>query len=166
MKDAIDKRNEQERIARCIVKRSNVIYITREEAERLEKEKKEREKADEILKRLEREAQEDEEKKAMEIQEMMRLRKEQEQDSGEYGSNPMDEVTQERVEAILSDKEKAIQKIIQDAENKKAVLPVPELEKKLEEKLEADNTRAEEADVSADKTVPKEAEASFSDKIG
>ena len=34
MKDAIDKRNERERIARSIVKRSNIIYTSREELER------------------------------------------------------------------------------------------------------------------------------------
>ena len=31
MKDAIDKRNERERIARSIVKRRNIVYISQEE---------------------------------------------------------------------------------------------------------------------------------------
>lgn len=153
MKDAIDKRNEQERIARCIVKRSNVIYITREEAERLEKEKKERKKADEILKRLEQEAQEDENKKAKEIKEMMQ----QEQVSGEYGRNPMDEVTQERVEAILSDKERAIQEIIQNSGVDRSIPADSKVEAELAAELEESNTRTEETDVPKAGTVQKEA---------
>ena len=40
MKDAIDKRNERERIARSIVKRYNVIYTSREELERRAQEEK------------------------------------------------------------------------------------------------------------------------------
>lgn len=153
MKDAIDKRNERERIARSIVKRSNVIYMTREEAERLEKEKKEREKADQILKRLEREAQEDEDKKAMEIQEMMQQG--QNPVSGEYGRNPMDDITQERVEAILSDKERAIQQIIQNTEVDRMVPPVPQMEEKLDTELEERNTQAETADLPEDEAVPQ-----------
>lgn len=34
MKDAIDKRNEKEKIARSIIKRWNVIYITKEELDK------------------------------------------------------------------------------------------------------------------------------------
>ena len=41
MKDAIDKRNERERIAKTIVKRRNIVYVSREELERRQQEERE-----------------------------------------------------------------------------------------------------------------------------
>ena len=38
MMDAIDKRNQRERIARSVVKRRNIVYITQEELERKQQE--------------------------------------------------------------------------------------------------------------------------------
>lgn len=122
MKDAIDKRNERERIARSIVKGWNVIYTSKEELERQREEEmfrlqkeEERKKADEILKRLEREAQEDEAKKAAELQAAIAQVEVQGHKSNDtYGTTPMDGVTQEKVEAILSDKERMLQEIIQN----------------------------------------------------
>lgn len=129
MKDAIDIRNEKEKIQKSIVKRSNVHYITREELKLKEQDEidrqqiqEERGKADEILKRLEMEAQEDEAKKVAEIQEILRQQELDTHNRPEtYGTTPMDGLTQERVEAILNDKEKKIQQIVlnggMDSEN-------------------------------------------------
>ena len=93
MKDAIDKRNEKEKIARSIIKRWNVIYITKEELdkrrqeeERMKQNQEEREKADEVLKRLENEAKEDECKKAEEMQAIL-AQQEIEQRSGNLYRN-------------------------------------------------------------------------------
>lgn len=119
MKDAIDKRNEKERIARSIVKRSCVIYTSREELERRAQEEKhqqmqeQREAAEEVVKRLK----EDQNKKmAMEIQRLLAeremLEKQLETGMDATGKRPMSEVTQERVEAILSEKSKQLQELI------------------------------------------------------
>ena len=124
MKDAIDKRNERERIAKSIVKGWNVIYITKEELERQRQEEEqmqqteeERRKADEILKRLQQEAREDEEKKAEELQAIMMQRElDSHKSQDTYGTTPMDGVTQERVAAILNEKERMRQQIIQNTE--------------------------------------------------
>ena len=74
MKDAIDKRNERESIARSIVKRSNVIYTSKEELERRAQEEKhkqmqqEREAAEEVVQKLK---DEQNKKMAMEIQRLI-----------------------------------------------------------------------------------------------
>lgn len=149
MKDAIDKRNEKEKIARSIVKRWNVVYITqeelekrRQEEERMERMEEERKKADEILKRLEREALEDEQKKAEEIQAMLYQKEiEGHKSQNTYGTTPMDGVTQEKVEAILSDKERMLQELIQNTE---VVSAQQTLEEDLGEKFTADNAATEE----------------------
>lgn len=124
MKDAIDKRNEREKIARSIVKGWNVIYVSQEELERKRQEEEqtqqmaeERKKADEILKRLEREAQEDEEKKAEELRAILAETGVKEHKSIDtYGTTPMSGVTQEKVEAILNDKERMLQQLIRNTE--------------------------------------------------
>lgn len=151
MKDAIDKRNEREKIAKSIVKSWNVIYTTKEELEqrRLEEERQEqieeeRRKSDEILKRLGQEAKEDEKKKADEIQAiLMQQELESHKSSESYGTAPMDGVTQEKVEAILNDKERAIQELIQNT----GVVPESEpLESGVEEESAADFTQTETED--------------------
>ncbi len=151
MKDAIDKRNERERIAKSIVKRWNVIYVTKEELEkkrreeeRLELQEEERQKADEILKRLQEEAEADEKRKKDEILAILAQKEiEGHISSDTYGTTPMDGVTQEKVEAILSDKERMLQQIIQNTEMASAE---PAMEESPREKSKADNAAAETAD--------------------
>lgn len=119
MKDAIDKRNERERIARSIVKRSRVIYTSREELERQANEEKhkklqeDREAAEELVKKLKNEQNK---KMAMEIQRLVAEREmlERQLETGmdASGKYPMSGVTQERVEAILSEKSKQLQELI------------------------------------------------------
>ncbi len=148
MKDAIDKRNEREKIAKSIVKRWNVIYISKEELEQKRREEEhmqqmeeERQKADEILKRLEREAREDEEKKAEELRLLLAQQEiESHKSSDMYGTTPMDGVTQEKVEAILNDKERVLQQIIQNTET---VSARDEVEEVLRQEFKEDNTTAE-----------------------
>ncbi len=135
MKDAIDKRNERERIAKSIVKRRNIVYITKEELERREQEEKhqqlqeDRKAAEELVKKLK---DEENKKKAMEIQRLIAEREmlEHQLETGmdATGKNRMDEVTQERVEAILSEKSRQLRDIIsahavEDGEEAKAVEP-------------------------------------------
>lgn len=163
MKDAIDKRNEREKIAKSIIKRWNVIYITKEELEkrrqeeeRMKQNQEEREKADEILKRLENEAKEDECKKAEEMQAILAQQEiEGHKNADTYGTTPMDGVTQEKVEAILSDKERMLQQIIQDTEMASAQ---QEMEESVGEKLTEDNTPAEEKDAEEVSEVVEESE--------
>lgn len=120
MKDAIDKRNERERIARSIVKRRNIVYISKEELERRQQEEarqqqmqKEKEIAEELVRRLK---EEENRKQAMDIQRLLAEREmlERQLESGmdATGKNPMDGITQERVEAILSEKSKQLQELI------------------------------------------------------
>lgn len=163
MKDAIDKRNEKEKIARSIIKRWNVIYITKEELEkrrqeeeRMKQNQEECEKADEILKRLENEAKEDECKKAEEMQAILAQQEiEGHKNADTYGTTPMDGVTQEKVEAILNDKERMLQQIIQDTEMASAQ---QEMEENVGEKLTEDNTTAEEKDAEEVSEVVEESE--------
>lgn len=119
MKDAIDKRNERERIARSIVKRRNVIYTSKEELERRAQEEKhqqmqeERAAAEEVVRKLK---DEENKKMAMEIQRLLAEREmlERQLETGmdATGRHPMNGVTQERVEAILSEKSKQLQDLI------------------------------------------------------
>lgn len=163
MKDAIDKRNEKEKIARSIIKRWNVIYITKEELEkrrqeeeRMKQNQEECEKADEILKRLENEAKEDECKKAEEMQAILAQQEiEGHKNADTYGTTPMDGVTQEKVEAILNDKERMLQQIIQDTEMASAQ---QEMEENVGEELTEDNTTAEEKDAEEVSEVVEESE--------
>lgn len=116
MKDAIDKRNERERIARSIVKRRNIVYISKEELERRKQEEarqQDREAAEQLAKRL----REDEDKKnAGEIERLLAEQKMLEEQLATgmdaTGKHPMDDITQERVEAILSEKSRQLQDII------------------------------------------------------
>lgn len=163
MKDAIDKRNEKEKIARSIIKRWNVIYITKEELEkrrqeeeRMKQNQEECEKADEILKRLENEAKEDECKKAEEMQAILAQQEiEGHKNADTYGTTPMDGVTQEKVEAILNDKERMLQQIIQDTEMASAQ---QEMEENVGEELTEDNITAEEKDAEEVSEVVEESE--------
>lgn len=151
MKDAIDKRNEKEKIAKSIIKRWNVIYVTKEELEKkrqeeegMRQQEEERKKADEILKRLQQEAEEDERKKAEELRAIVAQKEiESHFSSDTYGTTPMDGVTQEKVEAILSDKERMLQQIIRDTEVGSAGQT---MEESHGEESKADNAEAETVD--------------------
>ena len=116
MKDAIDKRNEREKIAKSIVKRRNIVYISKEELERREQEEKRqenREVAEEMVKRLK---EEEDNKQAMQIQrllaEQQMLERQLETGMDATGKHPMNDVIQERVEAILSEKSRQLKEII------------------------------------------------------
>ncbi|MCI9082478.1 MAG: hypothetical protein HFI70_09265 [Lachnospiraceae bacterium] len=173
MKDAIDKRNDRERIARTIVKRRNIIYTSREELERREQEErnqkmqKERQAAEEVVQRLK----EDENKKmAMEIQRLIAeremLEKQLQTGMDATGKKPMSGVTQERVEAILSEKSKQLQDLIaaHSVENREKVKTVePAVQKNDEEnKTLAEKADSEEAmpiaEADAEEALPDVAE--------
>lgn len=119
MKDAIDKRNEREKIARSIVKRRNIVYISQEELDRKQQEEAQRQKqerteaAEQLVKQFKDEAKK---KQAMEIERLLAeqavLEKQLETGMDATGKKPMDDVTQERVEAILSEKSKRLETII------------------------------------------------------
>lgn len=116
MKDAIDKRNDRERIARGIVKRRNVVFQSQEEVERRRREEegeKQKEEAMELVKRLK---QEKDREHALEIERLLAertaLEKQLKSGMDATGKKPMDGVTQERVEAILSEKSKQLQDLI------------------------------------------------------
>lgn len=150
MKDAIDKRNERERIARSIVKRRNIVYISQEELDRRQQEEErhqqmqqEREEAEEIVRRLK---EEENRKQAMEIERLLAQREmlERQLESGmdATGKNPMDGVTQERVEAILSEKSRQLQELI--AANSVEMGKENEaVEESVPEDVKADESRAE-----------------------
>lgn len=115
MKDAIDKRNQMESFARSIVKRRNIIYTSKEELERRQQAQKqqERQAAEEVVNKLK---DEQNKKMAMEIQRLIAeremLEKQLETGMDATGKKRMDGVTQERVEAILSEKSRQLQDII------------------------------------------------------
>ncbi len=119
MKDAIDKRNERERIARSIVKRRNIVYISQEELDRKQQEEAQRQKQErtEAAEQLVKQFKDDAKKKqAMEIERLLAeqamLEKQLETGMDATGKRPMSDITQERVEAILSEKSKQLESII------------------------------------------------------
>ncbi len=145
MKDAIDKRNERERIARSIVKRRNIIYTSREELERKEEEKKteDRAKVEELVKQLKKE---EDKKQAMEIEKLLAEQQalEQQLKTGmdATGKKPMDDIMQEKVEAILSEKSRQLQDII-IANSVEVVQENKEVEVSVLENSSADESKTE-----------------------
>ncbi len=139
MKDAIDKRNEREWIAGRIVKRRNIIYTSQAELDRKKQEeldeqhKQNKEKAELLVKQLKEDANK---KQAMIVERLLAeqemLKKQLETGMDATGKKPMDEVTQERVEAILSEKSKELEDIISSSfaglgtEIQAVEVPVPE----------------------------------------
>ena len=119
MKDAIDKRNDRERIARSIVKRRNIVYTSQAELDRRRQEEAQKlkqdrtEAAEQLVKQFKDEAKK---KQAMEIERLLAeqamLEKQLETGMDATGKKLMDDVTQERVEAILSEKSKQLESII------------------------------------------------------
>ncbi len=107
-------------MARGVVKRRNIVYLSQEEVERRKREEEkqqkmadEREAAEKIVKQLK---EEEDRKKAMEIERLLAEREMLEKQLATgldaTGKKPMSEVTQERVEAILSEKSKQLQELI------------------------------------------------------
>lgn len=162
MKDAIDKRNEKERIARSIVKRRNIVYISQEELDRRKREeleeqnKKNRKAAEQLVKQFKDEANK---KQAMEIERLLAqqemLKRQLETGMDATGKRPMNDVAQERVEAILSEKSKELQDII-TASFMEAGQENESVEVSLQEENPADGSQAEEGhekdDIPAEET--------------
>lgn len=99
MQDAIDKRNERERIAHSIVKRWNVHYMSEEEILAARK----KQQAQEILDRLARVAAEEEEKKQREIDAAVRQKIEEER--ARLQKEEADEtISDDKLSAILGEK--------------------------------------------------------------
>lgn len=161
MKDAIDKRNEREKIARSIVKRRNIIYTSREELERRQREeekkhkKQRREEAEHLVKQLREDANK---KQAMEIERLLAeqemLERQLETGMDATGKNPMDGIMQERVEAILSEKSKELQSIIA-ANSAGMVQENSAVEVHVPEEYGADESQAEADAVEESDSVPE-----------
>ncbi len=109
MKDAIDIRNDKERFARSIVKRRNIMYMTKEQA----KMHKDREDAELVIEQL---LSENDRKSAALIeqllaeQEMLQTQLYTGMDA--TGMAPMTQETHSRIEAILNEKNKQLQDLI------------------------------------------------------
>lgn len=116
MKDVIDKRNEEERLKKSIVKYWNVNYVN-------EPKMQETDKAEEVLRRLEQEAALDDAKKREEIEAAMleaenlragRVYNETTGSySGVYGKGTVDEDERGRINKILHEKAEALRAIIE-----------------------------------------------------
>lgn len=124
MRDLIDERNAREKIKSSIIKRANVHYMTKEELAKIQEEE-DKKKAQEIYERLQAEAKEDEEKKAEERRLAMEQRERAERGyneatkspSGTYGTKAMDNVTKEQIDAILSEKQVALEHVIEEVKH-------------------------------------------------
>lgn len=109
MKDAIDERNERERFARSIVKRRNINYMTREQAQIC----KDREEAEVVIEQL---LSENDRKSAALIeqllaeQQMLQVQLNTGMDA--TGTVPMTQENYDRIEAILNEKNKLLQDLI------------------------------------------------------
>lgn len=138
MQDAIDKRNERERIAHSIVKRWNVHYMSEEEIQAARKKQQDEQRAQEILDRLAREAAEEEEKKQREIDAAVRRQIEEErvrlhkEEAGET-------ISDDKLAAILGEKNSEIKEAPQDTE----IQPESGAEE-IEESEESEETEAVE----------------------
>lgn len=103
MQDAIDKRNERDRIAHSIVKRWNVHYMSEEEILAARKKQQDEQRAQEILDRLAREAAEEEEKKQREID--AAVRRQIEEERAHLHKEEADEaISDDKLSAILGEK--------------------------------------------------------------
>jgi len=121
MKDLIDERNAREKIKSSIIKRANVHYVTREELEKPQETERAK-KAQEVYERLQAEARADEAVKELEKQKALKEREQIESvyniaknsPSGVYGAETLDQVTKKQIDAILSEKEHALEQMIED----------------------------------------------------
>lgn len=109
MKDAIDVRNEKERYARSIVKRRNIMYMTREQAQM----HKNLEEAQVVIEQL---LNENDKKSAALIkqllaeQQMLQVQLNTGMDA--TGTVPMSQENHDRIEAILNEKNRLLQDLI------------------------------------------------------
>ena len=109
MRDAIDERNHRERFARSIVKRRNINYMTREQAQMC----KDREDAEAVIEQL---LSENDRKSAELIeqvlaeQQMLQVQLHTGMDA--TGTVPMTQENYDRIEAILNEKNKLLQDLI------------------------------------------------------
>ena len=113
-RDLIEEKNKREKIKSSIIKSWNVNYIDPEEEKAKE--------VEEILTRLEEEKAEDNAQKQMEIAEAYKQADAMYNAatcsySGMYGQNEMDNVTQDRVQMILNEKNAVLQNIINSGGN-------------------------------------------------
>ena len=102
MQDAIDKRNERDRIAHSIVKRWNVHYMSEEEILAARKKQQDEQQAQEILDRLARVAAEEEEKKQREIDAAVRQKIEEER--ARLQKEADETISDDKLSAILGEK--------------------------------------------------------------
>lgn len=118
MKDLIDKRNEEEKIRKSIIKRWNVNYVPQSAPPEGDAE------AQRVLERLANEAALDETRKQDEIDQAMR-KAAMDADgglynettgsySGKYGSAEMNDVTKGQIDKILHEKTEAIRHIVEN----------------------------------------------------
>lgn len=118
MRDLIDERNRREQLKRSVIKRANVHYVTIEELQQQkeaeEKERQRSEAATEAALEMKR-------RKEMEQQELLEKAKQEAAlpPSSFYGMKESDEVTKEQVEAILAEKQGALEKVIEDTKHEK-----------------------------------------------
>ncbi len=120
--DRIDERNLREKIARSIIKRRNIRYVSREEIALRKKQEEELKKAQEILEQLREVTTREEARKREEIEAIIREKERQKsQDSGEdryakkYGSQTvLDKDEREKIDKILSEKSEFLYHIIQE----------------------------------------------------
>ena len=111
MGDAIDKRNLQDQIARSIIKRQFVNYITVEEAERRRRLKEEQEAQERAQKES---AQKTQHQKDLETG----YNRKTGSFSGQYGKNgDMNEVTKSQIQQILGEKRETLRHVIEENEH-------------------------------------------------
>lgn len=103
MQDAIDKRDERDRIAHSIVKRWNVHYMSEEEILAARRKQQDEQRAQEILDRLARVAAEEEEKKQREIDAAVRRQIEEER-ARLQKKEVAEMISDDKLSAILGEK--------------------------------------------------------------
>lgn len=121
--DVIDKRNFQEKMARSIIKRQNVHYVSQEELNGAKQEEEMR--AREVLARLQAEAEADEAALQAEIAAILQAQERKSNynekthaNSGEYGKEGFsDDITKSQIKKILDEKEAKVRKTMEDTWN-------------------------------------------------
>lgn len=115
--DRIDERNRREKIAKSIIKRQNVHYITQEELD-IQRAEEEAKRAREVCERLQTETDSEEEIKQEDLLEIMQnpYNAGNRPLSEEYGKQkPEDEVTLGQIEKILTEKENEFMKTLKES---------------------------------------------------
>ena len=105
MEDAIDKRNLQEKIARTIIKRQNVHYMTLQEVQERERLEEEKRKA----------AEEEKIRSQRQIDLESGYNRKTGAYSGQYGKGQVtDELTKGQIEKILGEKDEALRHLLDE----------------------------------------------------